>query len=99
MAKYFTKEILNNFIAKSAKEFKTSNATYLENVAKKCYVVMQNGKPVTYDNSIDEENPAGRIMILRNEADAYAEAKEIPNAKVMTEYDMYVAKGVFSNAA
>lgn len=86
-----TKEFLRSFISESAKTFNVSVATYLENRAHRNYVVIDGYRPVQWED--------GSLMVLNNKELALEEAKEYEKGKIMTEYDYYATRGVFSSAA
>lgn len=88
-----TKEVVNKFIADSARACGLSVASYLENKANRSYVVLIGSRPLTFDEDSTD------ICVFDSKALALEEAAEYENAKVITEYDYYLAKGIFSNAA
>lgn len=77
-------ENIKNFIENSAKQFGMSKESYLENVAKINYVLVDsNGDAVEWDDN--------NLMVLKNISLATEEAAGTMD-KIMREYDYYKMK-------
>ena len=92
-----TKKALNAFIAESVKTFGyNSKKEYLEDRAKKNFVVMEKGGEDNEGNGkyqpLQWEDES--IVVLNTKALAEEEAKEYEGAVVITEWEMYHLFGV-----
>ena len=85
-----TKAKIKEFINNSRKMYHLTTNKYFEQIAKKCYIILDENKvPILHD---DYET----FVVLNDINLAKEESMEYPNASVVNEYEYYKSMGILS---